>query len=295
MKRAARLHCIPAFAFGGLRVVGVRPDRSNLSALRAHLFVGPRCRGQRAGNLHEEKAPLAPWFAAAGIHPTLCRHARSAVATLPRRTVPYPLRPLGVEPFGICRMHSSPGLVGDQPSRAARGPFGAEWRGQGAKACPIAPPDYRTRPDLRLLPEVAGFSRPTPMPTARGPHSKETARGRRLCVRVPSGRQPIIDLSRYSSILMGGGIGVGRLARQVRGNKSTTQGFASSIEKLRGTYRMYRLMYGYSGFLTHRSYRTCPKSLRLWTCSDREVRLGFFRRAQRLASSSEDFVYPAWG
>ena len=75
------------------------------------------------------------------------------------------------------------------------------------------------------LPEVARRSRPTPMPTARGPHSKETA-GSLTCehpwpstmlVRVPSGRQPIIDLSRYSSILMGGGIGVGRLARQVRG------------------------------------------------------------------------------
>ena len=36
-------------------------------------------------------------------------------------------------------------------------------------------------------------------------------------VRVPSGRQPVINLSMYSSILTGGGIGVGRQARQVRG------------------------------------------------------------------------------
>ena len=36
-------------------------------------------------------------------------------------------------------------------------------------------------------------------------------------LRVPSGRPPVINLSMYPSILTGGGIGVGRLARQVRG------------------------------------------------------------------------------
>jgi hypothetical protein len=55
------------------------------------------------------------------------------------RTVRYPHSTLGVEPFGIWRLHSSPGLVGDQPTRAARGPSGAEWRGQGARACPTSP------------------------------------------------------------------------------------------------------------------------------------------------------------
>ena len=102
------------------------------------------------------------------------------------------------------------------------------------------------------LPEVARRSRPTPMPTARGPQRKETARSLYLrtlvavdyAVRVPSGRQPVINPSRYSSILTGGGIGVGRLARQVRGKYiKQTQAIASSIEKYKGTYRVYRLMY----------------------------------------------------
>jgi hypothetical protein len=160
-----------------------------------------------------------------GIHPTLCRRARSDIATLPRRIVRYLLStplgrtvrylPLAFKPR-TCRR---PGL------QACPRPTGPSGEGRAPGRVRLAPLDYRTRPIWRPLPEVARRSRPTPMPTARGPHSKETARSltcelswpSTMLVRVPSGRQPIIDLSRYSSILMGGGIGVGRLARQVRG------------------------------------------------------------------------------
>ena len=131
-------------------------------------------------------------------------------------------------------------------------PHRAEWRGQGTKACSISPTGLSDAITWCPLPEVARRSRPTPMPTARGPHSKETARSltcelswpSTMLVRVPSGRQPVINPSRYSSILTGGGIGVGRLARQVRGKYiKQTQAIASSIEKFKGTYRVYRLMY----------------------------------------------------
>ena len=131
----------------------------------------------------------------------------------------------GVEPFGSYRLHSKPRTCRRPGLQACPRPIGPSGEGRAPGRVRLAPLDYRTRPIWRPLPEVARRSRPTPMPTARGPHSKETARSltcelswpSTMLVRVPSGRQPIIDLSRYSSILMGGGIGVGRLARQVRG------------------------------------------------------------------------------
>ena len=147
-------------------------------------------------------------------------------------TVPRPLVPFRIyfDPSGSNRSVSAvciqaPDLSETSPPGLPEAPLGPSGEGRAPGRVRLAPPDYRTRPECAYLPEVAGFSRPTPMPTARGPHSKETA-GSLTCehpwpstmlVRVPSGRQPIIDLSMYSSILMGRGIGVGRLARQVRG------------------------------------------------------------------------------
>ena len=119
----------------------------------------------------------------------------------------------------------APDLSETRPSGLPEAPIGAEWRGQGTKACTNSPTGLSDANTWCPLPEVARRSRPTPMPTARGPQRKETARSLYLrtlvavdyAVRVPSGRQPVINPSRYSSILTGGGIGVGRLARQVRG------------------------------------------------------------------------------
>ena len=143
------------------------------------------------------------------------------------RVVPFGIhfRPLWVEPFGICRMHSSPGLVGDQAFRPARGPPGPSGEGRAPGRVPIAQLDYRTRPTTRLSargrpaqPADPNADSPRPATQGDGPFADlRTLVAVDYAVRVPSGRQPIIDLSRYSSILMGGGIGVGRLARQVRG------------------------------------------------------------------------------
>jgi hypothetical protein len=126
--------------------------------------------------LHEELAPLAPEVRAVRHSPTPCRHARSEIATLPRRTVRHLLStPLGRTvrylPYAFkprtCRR---PGL------QACPRPIGPSGEGRAPGRVRLAPLDYRTRPIWRPLPEVARRSRPTPMPTARGPQRKETAR-----------------------------------------------------------------------------------------------------------------------
>src|SRR5439155_25692991 len=124
---------------------------------------------------------------------------------------------LWVVPFGIWICVQAPDLSEDQPTRAARGPPGPSGEGRAPGRVRLAPPDYRTRPECAYLPEVAGFAG---RPQCRQPEAR-SARRRPVAVdyavRVPSGRQPVINLSMYSSILTGGGIGVGRQARQVRG------------------------------------------------------------------------------
>ena len=72
--------------------------------------------------------------------------------------------------------------------------------------------------------------------------------------------------------MTGGGIGVGRLARQVRGKYiKQTQAIASSIEKYKGTYRVYPLMYRCFEFFGLNFYRTCSKSFAILDVFDRSA------------------------
>jgi hypothetical protein len=62
---------------------------------------------------------------------------------------------IGPDPSGSNRSESAariqaPDLSETRPLGLPEAALAAEWRGQGARACSIAPLDYRTRPDLRL-------------------------------------------------------------------------------------------------------------------------------------------------
>ena len=179
LKSAARnLH--PHFAFGGLRVVGVRPDRSNWSALRAHIFVLHRAQEMLSLS---RSLPIGGWVVVrvpgfGARYGAVVRRGRHSPHSLPARAIS------SCDPTGSYRSVSTariqaPDLSETRPSGLPEA-HRAEWRGQGTKACTTSPTGLSDAYTWCPLPEVARRSRPTPMPTARGPHNKETARSLHL-------------------------------------------------------------------------------------------------------------------
>jgi len=96
-------------------------------------------------------------------------------------------RPLWVEPFGSYRRIQAPDLSETRPSGLPEA-HRAEWRGQGARACPTSPTGLSDAtylaPYCPRSPGAAG------RPQCRQPEARPVFRGRK-----PSGRQPVFDLS----------------------------------------------------------------------------------------------------